>query len=42
MIDRVKASLVPLVKRYPARYDLLAEVAEKGFNNTQSYALPNF
>jgi len=42
MIDRVKASLVPLVKRYPARYDLLAEVAEKGFNNTQNYALPNF
>ncbi|MCD6328821.1 MAG: hypothetical protein J7M10_00455 [Candidatus Cloacimonetes bacterium] len=42
MIDRVKTSLVPLVKRYPARYDLLAEVAEKGFNNTQNYALPNF
>ena len=42
MIDRVKASLVPLVKRYPARYDLLAGIAEKGLDNIQNYALPNF
>jgi len=42
MIDKVKASHVPLVQRYPTRYDLLIEAAEKGLDNIQSYALPNF
>ena len=42
MIDKVLASRTPLVKKYPARYNLLSETAEKGFDNTQSYALPNF
>ncbi len=42
MIDEVLASRTPLVKKYPARYNLLSETAEKGFNPTQSYGLPNF
>lgn len=42
MINRVKASRTPLVKKYDNRYDLLSAKAEEGLNNEQNYVLPNF
>lgn len=42
MIDQVKATHVPLIQKYPERYQLLTNIAEKGFSNTQNYVLPNF
>jgi len=42
MINNVLATRTPLVQKYPARYDLLMDMAEKGLDNIQCYALPNF
>ncbi len=42
MINNVLATRTPLVQKYPARYNLLMERAEKGLDNIQCYALPNF
>ncbi|MFC1617689.1 lipocalin-like domain-containing protein [Patescibacteria group bacterium] len=42
MVDEVKATHVPLVQKYLARYDLLSKTAETGFDTEQNYALPNF
>ncbi len=42
MINSVLSTRTPLVQKYPARYDLLMERAEKGLDYTQCYVLPNF
>ncbi|MBU1118881.1 hypothetical protein KKH43_03300 [Patescibacteria group bacterium] len=42
MIEEVGANHVPLVLKYPKRYDQLKSTAEKGMSPKQSYNLPGF